>query len=86
MKKYISVDREAIYRNAARGTNEPVLIVEYEDGRPPLYAHELVWDGPSRLVYRPDAAEGRLSSAWIETEAAVTVPACLRPGEVAHAV
>lgn len=70
MKKYISVDKGAIAKNAANGTNEPVLLVEGDD-MPAVRGYKVEIDGPSRLVYLPD--HSRVNSAWIETRARVTV-------------
>lgn len=70
MKKYISVDKGAIAKNAANGTNEPVLVVEQESGKV-THADEVRIEGPSTLVYRPNS--GRLNSSWIETDSRIRV-------------
>lgn len=88
MRKYISVDREAIHRNASTGGNAPVLIVEYKEpgcgGAPwkEIRGYEVMWDGPSKLVYRPHNPEGRINSAWVETDAPVEV--CTRDDTCDH--
>lgn len=70
MKKYISIERGVIAKNAANATNEPVILIEYDEARK-LLCHEVEIKGPSRLVYKPNNPEGRINSAWIETDAEV---------------
>jgi hypothetical protein len=70
--KYISIDRERIRRNIEEGRDDPVIVIEFEDF-PGVYqyAREVLINGPSRVVYRPNSpdSDDRFSTAWVETGA-----------------
>ena len=74
--KRIHVDQHRIKSNAKTGADEPVLTVQAQGG--PYKAHEILIDGPSRIVY-----DGRTLSCgakvWIETTAEVSM--IVRPEE-----
>jgi len=66
--KRIHVDQHRIKSNAKSGADEPVLTVQAAGG--PYKAHEVVVNGPSRIIY-----DGRTLSCgakcWIETTSEV---------------
>lgn len=69
MKTIIHVNQHVIKANRKHGRNDPVLAVKnYKDTR---YAHIVEIDGPSQVVYRPDAPLSCGAHVWIETRAAV---------------
>lgn len=57
----IYVDQRAISRNAGSDVQEPVFVIERDDGTRSL-AHNVAINGPSRLCYDRD----RQPRAWIE--------------------
>jgi hypothetical protein len=66
--KRIHVDMHVLRDNTKNGTDNPVLTVQARGG--PYKAHEVIIDGPSRIVYDG----GQLSCGarcWIETTASV---------------
>lgn len=69
MKKIIHVNQHRIRSNAQTGAREPVLTVKtYRDN---VYAHEVVIDGPCKIVYSPDKPLSCGAKVWIETTAPV---------------
>ena len=71
MKRIIHVNQHVIKSNRKRGEDNPVLTCKtYKDNQ---YAHEVVIQGPSRVVYRPDNPLPCGAHVWIETEADVIV-------------
>jgi hypothetical protein len=71
VKTVIHVNQHAIRRNRKTGGDEPVLTVKtYRANR---YARSVTIHGPSRLVYRPDRPLSCGATAWVETEAEVTI-------------
>lgn len=69
MKKIIHVNQHRIRSNAKTGAREPVLTVKtYRDN---VYAHEVVIDGPCKIVYSPDKPLSCGAKVWIETNAVV---------------
>lgn len=69
MKKIIHVNQHRIRSNAKTGAREPVLTVKtYRDN---VYAHEVVIDGPCKIVYSPDKPLSCGAKVWIETNATV---------------
>jgi len=71
IKTIIHVNQHAIRKNLKEGTSDPVLTVKtYKDNR---YAHEVVIDGPSKIVYSPDSPLSCGARCWIETHAPVTI-------------
>lgn len=70
-KTIIHVNQFAIRRNAAQGTNDPVLTVkDYKSNR---YAHRVEIDGPSEIVYSPNKPLSCGARCWIETRSPVTL-------------
>ena len=70
VKTVIHVNQHVIKRNAKQDEREPVLTVK--QGRKNTYAHEVVIDGPSRVVYSPDKPLSCGAKVWIETDSAVS--------------
>lgn len=69
--KIININRNTINSNTKNGTNEPPIIVR--NGRKRLgYAHELVINGPCKIVYSPHEPLDCGARLWIETEAEVS--------------
>jgi hypothetical protein len=76
MKKRIHVNQHIIRKNHKTGEREPVLTVKtYKDN---TYCHEVLVDGPCKVVYSPDKPLPCGARVWIETESDVT---CLKRGE-----
>lgn len=69
-KTIIHVNQHVIRKNTKENQREPTLTVK--QGRSNTYAHEVVIDGPSRIVYSPDKPLSCGARVWIETESAVT--------------
>ena len=71
MKKRIHVNQHNIRRNRKEGTNDPVISVKtYKSNE---YGHEVVIQGPSRVVYSPDKPLSCGAVLWIETNSDVVV-------------
>jgi hypothetical protein len=69
MKTIIHVNQHVIKANRKNGTNEPVLTVKtYKSTN---YAHEVIINGPSKVIYRPDKPLSCGAHVWIETESEV---------------
>ena len=69
MKTVIHVNQHVIKRNLKTGEREPVLTVKtYKSNN---YAHSVTVNGPSTIVYRPDAPLSCGARCWIETQAEV---------------
>lgn len=69
MKKIIHVNQHVIKRNRKTGRRDPVLTVKtYKTNN---YAHEVVINGPCRVIYRPDKPLSCGATVWIETESDV---------------
>jgi hypothetical protein len=64
--KIIHINRNVIQRNAKRGLEEPVCRVE-ENGCV-TYCMEVIINGPSRMVYRPEKPRPCGAKLWIETD------------------
>ena len=71
MTTIIHVNRNVIQRNAKHGTNNPVCRVDVCGENKPRYAMEVVIEGPSVLVYRPETPRPCGAKLWIETESEV---------------
>jgi hypothetical protein len=65
----IHVNQHVIRANAKTGAKDPVLTVK-QGGRN-RYAAEVLIDGPSTVVYRPDAPLSCGARVWVETDAPV---------------
>jgi hypothetical protein len=71
VKTTIHVNNHIIFKNDKRGTKDPVLTVKtYKDNQ---YAHEVVINGPCKVIYRPDKPLPCGARVWIETEADVEI-------------
>lgn len=71
MRTIIHVNQHVIKRNAKTGEREPTLTIK--QGRKNTYAHDVVINGPSRVVYSPDKPLSCGAKVWIETEASITI-------------
>lgn len=69
MKKIIHINRNIIQQNAKRGEQKPVCRVQ--QGNSVRYCMEVLINGPSRMVYRPDRPLSCGAKLWIETESDV---------------
>ena len=66
MKKRIHVNQHKIKSNRKTGDREPVLTVKtYKDN---TYCHEVVIEGPCKVIYSPDKPLSCGARVWIETE------------------
>ena len=66
MKKRIHVNQHKIRSNRKTGDREPVLTVKtYKDN---TYCHEVLIEGPCRVIYSPDKPLSCGARVWIETE------------------
>ena len=66
MKTIVHVNQHVIKANGKTGARDPVLTVKtYKTN---TYAHEVVINGPCRIVYRPDKPLSCGAKVWIETE------------------
>jgi len=68
--KRIHVNSNTIKSNAKHGTNKPALTIR-NGQKVETYAHEVIIEGASRVVYRPDKPLSCGAKVWIETEANV---------------
>ena len=66
MKKRIHVNQHKIKSNRKTGDREPVLTVKtYKDN---TYCHEVLIEGPCKVIYSPDKLLSCGARVWIETE------------------
>jgi len=66
LKKRIHVNQHKIKSNRKTGDREPVLTVKtYKDN---TYCHEVVIEGPCKVIYSPDKPLSCGARVWIETE------------------
>jgi len=71
VKTIVHVNQHAIKKNTKHGTNDPVLTVKnYKENR---YCHEVVLDGPVKVVYNAHKPLSCGARCWIETEGKVTI-------------
>ncbi len=76
MKKRIHVNQHIIRKNHKTGEREPVLTVKtYKDN---TYCHEVLVEGPCKVIYSPDKPLSCGARVWIETEHEIT---CLNTKE-----
>ena len=68
-KTIIHINQHVIRRNKKLGTNDPVITVK--QGKLNRYAHEIIIDGPSKVVYRPEKPLSCGAKVWISTESNV---------------
>lgn len=64
----IHINRNIIQSNAKHGRSEPVCRVEGPDGHV-RYCMEVEINGPSRMIYRPEAPRTCGAKLWLETDA-----------------
>ena len=69
MKTIVHVNQHVIKANRKSGRNDPVLTVKNYKGN--TYAHEVVINGPSKIVYSPDKPLSCGAHVWIESQAVV---------------
>jgi hypothetical protein len=70
VKKRIHVNQHIIRKNHKTGEREPVLTVKtYKDN---TYCHEVLVDGPCKVIYSPDKPLSCGARVWIETEHEIT--------------
>lgn len=67
----IHINRNVIQRNEKNGTKIPVCRVE-QSGKV-RYGMEVIIDGPSRMIYRPDKPRPCGAKLWIETQSPVEI-------------
>lgn len=71
MKHRIHVNQHNIRANGKDGGDRPVLTVKTYKSN--TTCNEVHWDGPSRLVYKPNDPLSCGAKVWIETECPVVV-------------
>ncbi len=64
----VHVNRSHIAQNAKDGGNRPVYTIKLTPSGRALYAHEVIINGPSRLIYNGDQLRCG-ARAWIECSA-----------------
>ena len=69
MKTIIHVNQHVIKKNRKTGAIDPVLTCKTYKSN--TYAHEVIIDGRSRIVYSPDKPLSCGAHVWIETESKV---------------
>lgn len=69
MKTVIHVNQHVIRSNRLTGANDPVLTVKTYKSN--TYTHEVVINGPSRIVHSPDKQLSCGARVWIETDSEV---------------
>ena len=71
MKKRIHVNQHVIRRNSKTGEREPVITAKtYKENN---YGHEVIINGPCKVIYSPDKPLSCGAKVWIETEGEVIV-------------
>ena len=71
MLKRIHVNMHIIRKNRKTGERKPVLTVKTSKSND--YAHEVVINGPSKVIYSPDKPLSCGARVWIETRSDVTL-------------
>lgn len=71
MKKIVHINQHVIRSNAKSGERKPVITVKTYKSND--YAHEVVIDGPCKVVYSPDKPLSCGAKVWIETESEVQI-------------
>jgi hypothetical protein len=71
----IHINRNVIQRNAKREAQglPPEPVCRVQQGKVARYAMEVLIDGPSRMVYRPDQPLACGAKLWVETDSPVTL-------------
>lgn len=68
--KRIHVNSNTIKSNAKHGTNKPALTIR-KGQKVETYAHEVIINGPCRVIYRPNDPLVCGAKVWIETDSEV---------------
>ena len=69
MKKRIHINQHVIRRNQKTGEREPVITVKtYKEN---TYCHEVLIEGPCKVIYSPDKPLSCGARVWVETESDV---------------
>lgn len=71
MKTIIHVNQHIIKKNRKTGGNDPVLTVKTYKSND--YAHSVIIEGSSKIVYRPENPLSCGAHVWIETESNVII-------------
>ena len=71
MRTKIHVNQHIIRKNSKTGEKSPPLTVKTFKSN--TLANEVVIEGPSRVVYRPDSPLSCGARVWIETDSKVVV-------------
>lgn len=71
MKTIIHVNQHVIKANGKTGERNPVLTVK--QGKKNTYAHSVVINGPSSVIYSPDKPLSCGAKVWISTESDVEI-------------
>lgn len=71
MKSIIHINKSVIQQNAKRSIPLPVCRVQ--QGNVTKYGMEVIINGPSRMVYRPDEPLKCGAKLWIETESEIEI-------------
>lgn len=65
MKKVIHINQHVIRKNNKTGEREPVITCKtYKDN---TYCHEVIINGPCKVIYSPDKPLSCGAKVWIET-------------------
>jgi|TARA_B110000240_G_scaffold115267_1_gene129249 hypothetical protein len=71
MKKRIHINQHVIRSNSKTGEREPVITAKtYKENN---YGHEVIINGPCKVIYSPDKPLSCGAKVWIETEGEVIV-------------
>lgn len=68
-KTVVHVNQHKIRSNGKTGARDPVLTVK--SGKENNYAHEVLIDGPCKIIYSPDKPLKCGAKVWIETRSPV---------------
>ena len=71
MIKRIHVNQHRIKANKKHSLNDPVITVKTSKSN--TYGHEVVINGPSKVIYSPDKPLSCGARVWIETESEVKI-------------
>lgn len=71
VKTIIHVNQHVIKHNHKTGERNPTLTVK--TGRTNTYAHEVVINGPSKVIYSPDKPLSCGAKVWIETQSEIEI-------------
>ena len=68
--KRIHINSNTIRSNKKHGTNKPAITIR-QGQKVEAYAHEVIINGPSRVIYRPEDPLVCGAKVWIETDSEV---------------